>query len=432
MAEQKVIAVVGATGAQGGGLVRAILADPAGPFRARAITRDPGTDKAKALARPGAEVVASANLDDPASLRRAFEGAHGAYCVTFFWDHFSRETEHAGTVDGGRGQGRGRAPRHPWSTFEDTRTVPSRDARMPTLQGKYKVPHFDGKGEADAAFLEAGVPTTFLLTSFYWENFIYFGMGPKAGPDGVLAITFPMGDKQLPAIAAEDIGKIAYGIFKRGDELIGKTVGVAGEHLTGAQMAEKLGKALGEEVRYNEVDARHVPRLRLPGCRRDREHVPVEARLRGRVRGRTRSRRRALARPGAQGLRRLARREGQAHSARLGAGLRPAVSRRRGGRRRQVGDERRRARAGGGTRSPRAGMATSAATATDRIPPVTPNEISKSARFQTYAGVWMKSGTPRLQIRLEIPLPITPPASRPTPIQAPQRRPIASRRAPRV
>ena len=82
---------------------------------------------------------------------------------------------------------------------------------MPTLQGKYKVPHFDAKGEANAIFTELGVPTTFLLTSFYWDNLIHFGMGPKKGADGKLAFTLPMGDKKLPGIAAEDIGRCAYG-----------------------------------------------------------------------------------------------------------------------------------------------------------------------------------------------------------------------------
>ena len=72
-----------------------------------------------------------------------------------------------------------------WSTLDDTRTFMTLDdPRMPTLHGKYKVPHFDGKGEADQAFRDAGVPTTFLLTAFYWENFIYFGTGPKPAGDG--------------------------------------------------------------------------------------------------------------------------------------------------------------------------------------------------------------------------------------------------------
>jgi uncharacterized protein YbjT (DUF2867 family) len=120
------------------------------------------------------------------------------------------------------------------------------DDRMPTLLGKYKVAHFDAKNEADQAFKDLGVPTTFLLTSFYWENLIYFGAGPQKGPDGKLALTYPMGQKRLPGIASEDIGKCVYGIFKKGREFIGKTVGVAGEHLTGTEMAAALSKALGQ------------------------------------------------------------------------------------------------------------------------------------------------------------------------------------------
>ena len=154
-----------------------------------------------------------------------------------------------------------------WSTLEDTRRwVPLSDNRMPTLMGKYKVPHFDAKGEADHLFTDLGVPTTILLTSFYWDNFIYFGMGPKKGPDGKLAITLPMGDKKLPGIAAEDIGRCAYGIFKRGSEFIGKTVAIAGEHLTGSQMAAAFSKALGKEVVYNAVPPEVYRSFGFPGA----------------------------------------------------------------------------------------------------------------------------------------------------------------------
>jgi uncharacterized protein YbjT (DUF2867 family) len=97
------------------------------------------------------------------------------------------------------------------------------------------------------------VPTTFLLTSFYWENFINFGAGPQRAPDGTLMLTVPLGNSRLPSMASEDIGKVAYAIFRRGPEFIGKTVGIAGEHLTGTEMAEALSRALGEEVRYNDV-----------------------------------------------------------------------------------------------------------------------------------------------------------------------------------
>ncbi len=266
MADKKIIAVVGATGAQGGGLVRAILSDASSGFTARAITRDVTSDTAKEMVKLGAEVVAT-DVFDLESLKKAFQGAYGAFCVTFFWAHFSPEKEFA------QAKAMATAAKHAglkhviWSTLEDTRKwVPLSDSRMPTLMGKYKVPHLDAKGEADQVFTELGVPTTFLLTSFYWENLIYFGMGPKKGPDGKLAITYPMGDKKLPGIAAEDIGKCALGIFKKGHEFIGKTVGVAGEHLTGAQMAAALTKAMNQEVHYNDVPPEVYRSFGFPGA----------------------------------------------------------------------------------------------------------------------------------------------------------------------
>jgi uncharacterized protein YbjT (DUF2867 family) len=266
MAQKKIIAVVGATGAQGGGLVRAIMGDATGGFTARALTRDASSDKAKALAGLGAEVVA-ADLDDPASLERAFAGAHGAFCVTAFWEHFTPEKEIAQATNMARAAKRADVKHVIWSTLEDTRKwVPLDDDRMPTLMGKYKVPHLDGKGEADAVFTKEGVPTTWLLTSFYWDNFIHFGLGPKKGPDGKYAITFPMGEKKLPGIAAEDIGKCAYGIFQKGSDLVGKTVGIAGEHLTGAQMAAALSRAIGQEVRYNDVPPETYRSFDFPGA----------------------------------------------------------------------------------------------------------------------------------------------------------------------
>jgi uncharacterized protein YbjT (DUF2867 family) len=266
VAERKIIAVVGATGAQGGGVVRAIQADPGGGFVARALTRDVNSDKAKELAKLGAKVVVG-DVDDQKSLERAFEGAYGAFCVTFFWAHLSPEREFAQASAQARAAKNAGLQHVIWSTLEDTRRwVPLSDDRMPTLMGKYKVPHFDAKGEADQVFRELEVPTTFLLTSFYWENLIYFGAGPKRGPDGKLAITMPMGDKKLPGIASEDIGKSAYAIFKRGCEFIGKTVAIAGEHLTGAEMAAALTKALGEEVRYNDVAPEVYRSFGFPGA----------------------------------------------------------------------------------------------------------------------------------------------------------------------
>ncbi len=266
MADKKIIAVVGATGAQGGGLVRAIVNDPGSGFVVRAITRDVNSDKAKVLAKLGAEVTA-ANLDDVESLTKAFAGAYGVFCLTNFWEHFSPEKEYA-QVQAQAAAAKNAAVHHAiWSTLEDTRKwVPLTDNRMPTLMGKYKVPHFDAKGEADQEFTKLGVPTTFLLTSFYWDNMISFGMGPKKGPDGLLTFTLPMGEKKLPCIAAEDIGKCAFGIFKKGRDYIGKTVAIAGEQLTGAEMAAAMSKAFGQPVRYNAVTPEQYRAFGFPGA----------------------------------------------------------------------------------------------------------------------------------------------------------------------
>jgi uncharacterized protein YbjT (DUF2867 family) len=266
MTNNKVIAVLGSTGAQGGGLVRAIESDPGGGFRARALTRNVHSARAQELAKLGAEVVA-ADAGDPASLRRAFEGAYGAYCVTFFWDHFSPEKEMAHAAAMANAAKRAGVEHVIWSTLEDTRRwVPLNDNRMPTLLGNYKVPHFDAKGASNRYFTEAGLPVTFLLTSFYWDNFVHFGMGPQRGPDGTLAITLPLGNKKLPGIAAEDIGRCAYGIFQRGTEYVGRTVGIAGEHLTGEQMAAAFTKALGQLVRYNDIPPEVYRGLGFPGA----------------------------------------------------------------------------------------------------------------------------------------------------------------------
>jgi len=266
MNEKKIIAVIGATGTQGGGLIRAILNDPDHEFTVRAITRDTNSDKAVALAKQGVEVV-KAEMDDVESLKKAFSGAYGAFCVTSFWEHFSPEKEIAQAANMAEAAKAAGVKHTIWSSLDDTRKlIPLDDDRMPTLQGKYKVPHFDAKGESDRFFTESGLPSTILYTVFYWDNFIYFGLGPQRGQDGKLAITFPMGDKKLPGIAAEDIGKCAFGIFKAGDKYIGKKVGISGGHVTGKEMAAKLSEAVGEEVVYNDVPPEVYRSFGFPGA----------------------------------------------------------------------------------------------------------------------------------------------------------------------
>ena len=263
--DKKIITVFGATGAQGGGVANAILNDNSGEFAVRAVTRDPNSDKSKALKSRGAEIV-EADVDDKASIAKALEGAYGAYFVTFFWAHFSPEKEMEEAKNFAEAAKEAGIKHAIWSTLEDTREyVPLDDNRMPTLNGKYKVPHFDGKGESDKFFKNLNVPTTFLRASFYWDNFIYFGSGPKKGPDGKYYLTFPLDNAKMAGIASEDIGKCAYSIFKR-PELINKVVGVAGEHLTGNEMARAMSKSLGVEVTFNNVTPDIYRSFGFPGA----------------------------------------------------------------------------------------------------------------------------------------------------------------------
>ncbi len=261
-----IITVFGATGAQGGGLARALLTDHDRHFAVRAVTRRPDGAAARALASAGAQVVL-ADLDDPSSVQRALEGAYGAFFVTNFWEHLSgeRELAQAHTLAAAAAQA---GIRHAiWSTLEDTRSFfPADGSRMPVLEKRFNVPHLDAKGEAHRFFAQQRVPVTYLYTSGYWENLIHFGMGPQRQADGTLAVTFPTGDARIPWIGAEDIGVAAHQIFLQGEALIYDSIGLAGEHLSGAELANQLEIALGEHVFYNSISADAFRALGFPGA----------------------------------------------------------------------------------------------------------------------------------------------------------------------
>ncbi|HEY5785159.1 MAG TPA: NmrA/HSCARG family protein [Microlunatus sp.] len=266
MSDTRTIAVVGPTGATAGGLARAILSDPTDRYVCRAISRDPGSAAAQALAEQGAEVV-QADLDDYDSLVRAFDGADGAFCMTNFFVTFSAEQETAQAANQARAAATVGVGHVIWSTAEDTRRwYPLDDDRMPTLPGGYKVPNWDGKGEGDRFFAEAGVPTTYLLTPFHWEAFVD-GLGaPQPGPDGVRTLAMPLGEAPLPGIAAEDIGRCAYAIFQDPARYVGETLGIAADHTTGDDLAARLSEVYGEPVRYQHVPAEVFRELPFPAA----------------------------------------------------------------------------------------------------------------------------------------------------------------------
>ncbi len=263
-----IITVFGATGAQGGGLVRALLADPDRHFAVRAVTRRPDSPAAQALAHAGADVVL-ADIDDRASVLRALEGAYGAFLVTHFWgEHFSAAKEQAQALNLAAASAQAGIHHAIWSTFEDTRNFMTADGTcMPVLEEHYNVPHFDAKGEAHRFFAQQRVPVTYLYTSCAWENLGVFGMLPRRGSDGGLTMTVPTGAARIPWLAAEDIGRTAREIFLQGEALLFESIGVAAEHLTGAEMAGQMSAALGELVTVDAITPAKYRALPLAGAR---------------------------------------------------------------------------------------------------------------------------------------------------------------------
>jgi uncharacterized protein YbjT (DUF2867 family) len=256
---KRVIAIVDAAGAQAGSLVRAIFEDREcasvnDQFAARAIV-PPGTspETAQALRKLGAQVV-EVNLHDDGELQEAVKDCYGMFCVTFFsdWDHLNPEDETVLASKMANAAKKVGIKHAIWSTNEDTR-MNLESTRVPTIMGKYKVPQFDAKGESDHFFADKNVPTTYLVTSFYWDNFIQQGCAPKKTVDGSWVLSLPMGNKRLAGIAIEDIGRCALGIFKNPHQYIGKRVGIVGEVLTCKEIAQKMSRALGKEIHYLDV-----------------------------------------------------------------------------------------------------------------------------------------------------------------------------------
>lgn len=265
MGNEEVIAVLGSTGSQGGGLCHSLLDHPTkGDFACRAITRDPTKATAQELKNKGAEIT-RADMDDVASLAEAFDGAHGVFAITNFWEHQSAEIEKQQAQNIASAAKQADVKHIVWSTLEDTRQfMPSSDARMPLLQGNYRVPHLDCKNEANEYFKD--LPTTYLITSFFWENLYNFQMCPKKNDSGHYAWTMPMGDAKLAGHATTDIGKAVHTIFASGTEHIGQTVGIVTEALTVQDMCEVVAKEFNVSVHYNAIDPDIYRTFPFPGA----------------------------------------------------------------------------------------------------------------------------------------------------------------------
>ena len=266
MSLKPLITVFGATGTQGGSVARALLQLAERPFRIRAVTRHPGSAAAQDLAERGAEIIA-ADFDDLHSVQRALRGAYGAFCVTSFWEHRSpeRELRQAGRL--AEAARRACVGHVIWSTQEDTRRFIEPDGEvMPVLMGRYNVPHFDAKGYADQFFIGRGLPVTRLVSAFLWDWLVASALQPQHDAEGRRPFVLPLGNALLPGIAAADFGACTAALFCQGEAAIGRRVGVAAEHLSGAQMATRLACTLGEPVCHLAVDPADYARLGHDGA----------------------------------------------------------------------------------------------------------------------------------------------------------------------
>ena len=241
--KERVISVLGGTGAQGGGVVDALLAARA--FKVRVATRDPSSDAAKALAARGVEVV-KADLLEPSSLKAFYDGAYGAFVVSNFWDpgQGAREGEvAAGAVQAARSAG----VRHLiWSTLPDVEKISG---------GRFEVKHFTMKARVDAVVRSAGFERhTFVAAPFYFQNFLTF-FAPKPLPDGGRGWAVAM-DPTARVIHAGDItelGRTVAAAFGAGDALPnGSYLAVCGGTYSWDDFATTLG-ALGHDVRVVRV-----------------------------------------------------------------------------------------------------------------------------------------------------------------------------------
>lgn len=256
------VAVLGATGQQGGAVVDALLKKG---MSVVAVTRNPDSEKGKALAAKDNTTVRKADLDDVDSLVAAFEGCDGAFVLANFWETMSAAKEMVQYKNAADALKKTPTIEHVvFSTLEESTLPSTKDFK--TLEehetGDMKVPHFDGKARAKAYF--EGLPTTFLITSCYFENFTTFFSFTK-GEDGNYTYTLPIGKVNVPWTILQDVGLLVAAVYTK-PELIGKTVGQASFFATGDEIAEIFSKATGKTIKYNCVPWETFASFGFPGA----------------------------------------------------------------------------------------------------------------------------------------------------------------------
>jgi uncharacterized protein YbjT (DUF2867 family) len=261
------VAVLGATGQQGGAVAEAL--DKMG-ISVVAITRNTASSKALALAaRPHTE-VRKADLNDKESLVKAFEGCNGAFVIANFWEGMNVEIEVEQYKNATDALKEVETIQHVvYSTLEETTISPVSDdfktlaeCKHPAANGSMKVQHFDGKARCEKLF--EGLPTTFMVTSCYFENFCSFFSFTK-GEDGSYSFTLPLSDVKIPWTILGDLGTLVACTFTK-PELIGQRIGQASFLATGDELAEIFSQATGKTIKYNCVPWETFASFGFPGA----------------------------------------------------------------------------------------------------------------------------------------------------------------------
>jgi len=245
------ILVVGATGMQGGGVARHLLRRGA---YVRCMTRRPDSESAKVLHHQGAEVV-QADLDDPGSLKRAVHNCTAVFGVTNFWEAYFREYDQGvNLIDSALEAGVGCVV---LSTLPSAKKISN---------GTIELPHFETKARIEEHAQLRGAPFTFVHVAFYYENFLNY-FPPRCQPDGSYSFGFPLGDAQLGAVAAEDIGGVVATILESPAEFSTKTIEIIADEMPAKEYAEIMTCLLRRKIAYGHVARETYASMEIPGAR---------------------------------------------------------------------------------------------------------------------------------------------------------------------
>lgn len=232
------ILVTGATGQQGGAVVDALLN---GGYDVSAMTRNPDSEKVKALAARGVDIV-TGDMDDRESLTEAFRGFDSVFLMgTPYEAGVERETAQGfNAVDAAREAG--------ISHLVYTSVA---DADRNT-----GVPHFDSKQRVEDHLKESGVPYTIIAPAYFFDN----ALSPFSLPglqDGAFALAMPA-DRSLQGVSVKNIGELAALAFEIPDRFFGKRINLAGDDLNGSGYAEAISSASGRSIGYFEVPMEQI------------------------------------------------------------------------------------------------------------------------------------------------------------------------------